>query len=517
MQPHESKGPQDFEPTVKQNSLNRNDVTEDEDEVDDEDSSSADEVSVKSNVRGKPAQSRRTTATVKRASTSSKSRPKSENKIKQQGSETPSEQIVSSQHSTPSSQPSMHQSPKTGPAHHVRRGTDMDAQNVQGTQQNTQNNLNHHRYSRSQGSINIRPEAVAPDRDSYDAFQYVQDTGHLLNQQQQSPQQHLNLQQHQLPPHDLQPPLQLHQLHYTNQPMQQSHSQPPGDGPRYLRSSESPQTDYKNLGPRHQMFAVPPPQRPQSVDVTPSLSRAPGDHSLRPKLKVQIPLGETSEGISSSEKSRDKNDRDSQPATSSAPGSAGGPHSSSAASQLSGGGAAGGSWGSAVLLPPPSPSSFLTVNNSASGVGPGNPFGRPPLVNNGEQTPLSAAIPSKYVNDLLPSPSNFYGSEWNIHFGTGQTPTSATAGAAASSSSSGHANVGMGISLNGGASSSFSGGYRSHLSNDMLPSPLQFNTPVVASSSASLLLGGSPIGEKKRDNAPEPVTSSSKRFKLNRQ
>jgi hypothetical protein len=266
------------------------------------------------------------------------------------------------------------------------------------------------------------------------------------------------------------------------------------------------------------MFAVPPPQRSQSVDVPPQVSRPMADHSLRPKLKVQIPLGETSEGISSSEKSRDKNDRDSQAATSSGAGSAG-PNSSSATSQPSGGptgpGPAGGSWGSAVLLPPPSPSSYLNSNNSASGVGPGNPFGRPPLVNNGEQTPLSAALPSKYVNDLLPSPSNFYGSEWNIHFGTGQTPTSATAAGAASSS---HApNVGMGISLSGGASFT---GYRSHLANDMLPSPLQFNTPVVASSSSSLLLGGSPTGEKKRDNTaqeqPVPSTSSSsKRLKLN--
>ncbi|RDW25025.1 hypothetical protein B0I73DRAFT_141406 [Yarrowia lipolytica] len=67
----------------------------------------------------------------------------------------------------------------------------------------------------------------------------------------------------------------------------------------------------------------------------------------------------------------------------------------------------------ALLLPPPSPSSY--INNS--GVGPGNPFAKPTLLN-GEQTPLSAALPSRYINDLLPSPSNFYGTEWNFNPGS---------------------------------------------------------------------------------------------------
>lgn len=66
-----------------------------------------------------------------------------------------------------------------------------------------------------------------------------------------------------------------------------------------------------------------------------------------------------------------------------------------------------------LLLPPPSPSSY--INNS--GVGPGNPFAKPTLLN-GEQTPLSAALPSRYLNDLLPSPSNFYGTEWNFNPGS---------------------------------------------------------------------------------------------------
>lgn len=74
----------------------------------------------------------------------------------------------------------------------------------------------------------------------------------------------------------------------------------------------------------------------------------------------------------------------------------------------------GSSWG--LSLPPPSPSTLLNPNAAMGG--PGNPFGRPSLMssNNGEQTLLSA-LPSRYVNDLLPSPSNFYsnyGSDWGF-------------------------------------------------------------------------------------------------------
>jgi MADS-box transcription factor len=48
----------------------------------------------------------------------------------------------------------------------------------------------------------------------------------------------------------------------------------------------------------------------------------------------------------------------------------------------------------------------------------------PTQLNNklGEQTPLTGGLPSRYVPDLFPSPSNFYSNEWNIPFGSGSTP-----------------------------------------------------------------------------------------------
>lgn len=256
-----------------------------------------------------------------------------------------------------------------------------------------------------------------------------------------------------------------------------------------------------------------------------------GTNNMRPKLKVQIPLGESSENqIGANDKSRTASeDNPSQPTSSASAKDETGSGSSNVGQitplPLSAGGGVGGgtgsgsgsgsgTWGNSLLLPPPSPSSYL---NASSSVGPGNPFGRPPLLsNNGEQTPLSAALPSKYVTDLLPSPSNFYGSEWSMHFGpfsgggmvppsmagsstatnssiavaaaasviatsgtTGGGPTNSIA-ATTSHNSSILNGVGMGISLGGVLNS------RAHLASEMLPSPLQFNTPVVASSSQSL-------------------------------
>lgn len=183
--------------------------------------------------------------------------------------------------------------------------------------------------------------------------------------------------------------------------------------------------------------------------------------SMRPKLKVQIPLGDSSESqissageirsiggpLSGGTLSNDNHDgqanngtpEKNQEASEHSPSIDGGESAnkvkseggrgadtvaSGANSNASGGN--NGPWGSSLLLPPPSPSSYL---NSSAASGPGNPFGRPPLVNsNGEQTPISAALPSKYVNDLLPSPSNFYGSEWDLHFGPASAGFSAIPG-----------------------------------------------------------------------------------------
>ena len=74
---------------------------------------------------------------------------------------------------------------------------------------------------------------------------------------------------------------------------------------------------------------------------------------------------------------------------------------------------------SSVHLPPPSPSANSLL--SAGATGPPNPFARPPPpTNNGSygsrsemETPISA-LPSRFVeNGLLPSPSSFY-PEWGF-------------------------------------------------------------------------------------------------------
>jgi MADS-box transcription factor len=90
----------------------------------------------------------------------------------------------------------------------------------------------------------------------------------------------------------------------------------------------------------------------------------------------------------------------------------------------------------------------LSSNKSTpvSATHPSRPFALPPLQTSqhvqaahhqphqqnfkftGEQTPLTGGLPSKYVPDLFPSPSNFYSNEWNIPFGSGNTPYPNSAG-----------------------------------------------------------------------------------------
>lgn len=252
--------------------------------------------------------------------------------------------------------------------------------------------------------------------------------------------------------------------------------------------------------------------------------------NMRPKLKVQIPLGQNTDGqITSSERSNRSftDDLQDKAASSSGPsssgigngsssngngtqggsvflsptanasngnssGSNGGGESSSMAASNSTGSSSGNSgtssWG--VHLPPPSPSSILNPNST---LGPGNPLNRPPLVSNGEQTPLSAALPSRLVNDLLPSPSNFYSNDWGFGMSF-NGPTSAGIGSSSStipslnitsSSSSGGLPSATGLTTPGGIFSMPSS-HRNHLNLDMLPSPLQFNTPVMPMSLHSL-------------------------------
>ncbi|KAM0724229.1 hypothetical protein Q7P37_000111 [Cladosporium fusiforme] len=175
----------------------------------------------------------------------------------------------------------------------------------------------------------------------------------------------------------------------------------------------------------------PPPQPPQRTASTPSApmvgppARASATQSdaKRPRLKVQIP----------SEASGDEG----ATATADSDAASTSQGLTSTAAQQQGQGPP-----SHVVLPPPSPSTNTLL--SAGAQGPPNPFARPappmstnPHAANREtiETPMSA-LPSRFMSDqLLPSPSAFY-SEWGF-------------------------------------------GGRSGDSN-MLPSPLNFQTPVVA-------------------------------------
>lgn len=137
-----------------------------------------------------------------------------------------------------------------------------------------------------------------------------------------------------------------------------------------------------------------------------------------------------------------------------------------------------------VVLPPPSPSAGTGPLLSAGAQGPPNPFARPhppsttagapTTTGTGEQTPLSA-FPSRFVNDsLLPSPSNLY-PDWPSGFGSGATPTTSTG----IHSRPTPASIGMSMSHVPMSLSSAAGGSMSALLSDILPSPLNFTTPVV--------------------------------------
>lgn len=124
--------------------------------------------------------------------------------------------------------------------------------------------------------------------------------------------------------------------------------------------------------------------------------------AARPILKVQIPSEQSDGGSATAESSP----RQSAGTTGGTPAKA-----STDASHSSG-----------VVLPPPSPSASAIL--SAGAQGPRNPFARPhPPLNNSNpnsqvynsniETPISA-LPSRFVADgLLPSPSSFY-PEWGF-------------------------------------------------------------------------------------------------------
>ncbi|MCJ1361243.1 hypothetical protein MMC16_000341 [Acarospora aff. strigata] len=173
------------------------------------------------------------------------------------------------------------------------------------------------------------------------------------------------------------------------------------------------------------------PQRNQSISsvsdiAAPSRTNSAQLGAKRPQLKVQIPSEQSDGGSATAESS---------------------PHESGGTTgETPAKGSTEASHSSGVVLPPPSPSASALL--SAGAQGPPNPFARPPPPtstgnqnsnaynnNNNIETPISA-LPSRFVADgLLPSPSSFY-PDW-------------------------------GFGRPGGDS-------------NMLPSPLNFQTPVVS-------------------------------------
>ncbi|KAF3938414.1 hypothetical protein ABW19_dt0200949 [Dactylella cylindrospora] len=136
---------------------------------------------------------------------------------------------------------------------------------------------------------------------------------------------------------------------------------------------------------------IPPPTR------TPSMISTPGGGLKRPILKVQIPNDEEDEtntntgGTSPRNSGLTADPVSARPHTEPLPPGA--------------------------VLPPPSPSvgNNTAAPLSAGGSGPPNPFARPPptsAANNlMDQTPISA-LPSRFVENMLPSPSAFFGADW---------------------------------------------------------------------------------------------------------
>lgn len=199
---------------------------------------------------------------------------------------------------------------------------------------------------------------------------------------------------------------------------------------------------------------TPVPKRTNSTDFPPpSRSSTAQSNAKRPRLKVQIP-----EEQSDADSATASSPRQSAVTTSDTPAK------STEASHSSGTG---------VVLPPPSPSASAILSAGASG--PPNPFARPhppggpsqgqsySSNNNNIETPISA-LPSRFVSDaLLPSPSSFY-PEWN--FG------------------------------------------RSGGDSNLLPSPLNLQTPVMGGSSFR-----DDDGDRKRKSPDQEGQEAAKRLK----
>lgn len=182
------------------------------------------------------------------------------------------------------------------------------------------------------------------------------------------------------------------------------------------RDNRSQSVDLNNVQRSKPIGPTPPPPRsqrgplPQRTQSSsgPSDSQPPSRTSsakmgaARPILKVQIPSEQSDGGSATAESSPRQS-----------AGTAGGTPAKASTDASH----------SSVVLPPPSPSASAIL--SAGAQGPPNPFARPhPPMNNSNpnsqvysnnniETPISA-LPSRFVADgLLPSPSSFY-PEWGF-------------------------------------------------------------------------------------------------------
>jgi MADS-box transcription factor len=168
-------------------------------------------------------------------------------------------------------------------------------------------------------------------------------------------------------------------------------------------SRPQPNGEHKPLPQASQSLPIQqPPQRTQSTSSMSAIPPPSRTNSLRmseskPRLRVQIPSEQSDAGSATA---------DSSPKDSGTTGAT--PGRSTDASHSSG-----------VVLPPPSPSANSLL--SAGATGPPNPFARPPPPSNSNsynsrndiETPISA-LPSRFVEgNLLPSPSSFY-PDWNF-------------------------------------------------------------------------------------------------------
>ncbi|KAL9130514.1 MAG: hypothetical protein Q9217_001334 [Psora testacea] len=176
-----------------------------------------------------------------------------------------------------------------------------------------------------------------------------------------------------------------------------------------LENVPQQQTDRPMSPPTPSQQEAPVPRRTDSTDLLPPLRTDSAAGAKRPKLKVHIPE-EQSEAESATEESSKGQSGSGNVGGTPAKANTEASHSS----------------GTGVVLPPPSPSASAILSAGASG--PPNPFARPLPPQGAQQhnnaafernrndsieTPISA-LPSRFVADgLLPSPSSFY-PEWGF-------------------------------------------------------------------------------------------------------